>query len=321
MRLAISAALTAAALLAGPAAAQQDYPNKPIRVIASSGPGGISDIFIRVVGEEFAKRTGQPLVVENRAGGAFNIGARACAESPPDGYTICIMPNEPVTYNKHLFLNLNYDPETQIAPISNLFFMTQALVISAKLNVKNMDDLVAHAKANPRTLNYTSPAAALTLFLDNLNRKHGIDLVRVPFRSGGEAVNGVLSGVTPITFVGIGNMMPHLRAGTITGLLVDSDKRTQLLPDVPNITEFGYAEPLTRSYFGLFAPAGTSKAQMTKIADTVRAIATDPAFLARNMTERGLEPVFSSPDDFAAFLGKDRVTAKKVIDAAGLKPQ
>jgi tripartite-type tricarboxylate transporter receptor subunit TctC len=159
------------------------------------------------------------------------------------------------------------------------------------------------------------------LFLDNLNRKHGIDLVRVPFRSGGEAVNGVLSGVTPITFVGIGNMMPHLRAGTITGLLVDSDKRTQLLPDVPNITEFGYAEPLTRSYFGLFAPAGTSKAQMTKIADTVRAIATDPAFLARNMTERGLEPVFSSPDDFAAFLGKDRVTAKKVIDAAGLKPQ
>jgi tripartite-type tricarboxylate transporter receptor subunit TctC len=199
--------------------------------------------------------------------------------------------------------------------------MTQALVISSKLNVKNMSDLVTHAKAHPKTLNYTSPAAALTLFLDNLNRKHSIDLVRVPFRSGGEAVNGVLSGVTPITFVGIGNMMPHLRAGTITGLLVDSDKRTQLLPDVPSITEYGYAEPLTRSYFGLFAPAGTSKAQMTKIADTVRAIATDPAFLARNMTERGLEPVFSSPDDFAAFLGKDRVTAKKVIDAAGLKPQ
>jgi tripartite-type tricarboxylate transporter receptor subunit TctC len=110
-----SALIAALAIQTTPdAVAQQDYPNKPIRVIASSGPGGISDIFIRVVGEEFAKRTGQPLVVENRAGGAFNIGARACAESPPDGYTVCIMPNEPVTYNKHLFLNLNYDPETQI---------------------------------------------------------------------------------------------------------------------------------------------------------------------------------------------------------------
>ena len=135
-----------------------------------------------------------------------------------------------MTYNKHLFKNLAYDPETQIAPVTNLFFMTQALVINSKLNVKSVDELVAHAKANPKTLNYTAPAAALVLFIENLNRQHGIDIVRVPFRSGGERVNGVLSGVSPITFIGIGNMMPHLRAGTITGLIVDGDKRTPLLP-------------------------------------------------------------------------------------------
>ena len=109
-------------------------------------------------------------------------------------------------------------------------------------------------------MNYSAPAAALVLFIDNLNRQHGLDLVRVPFNSGGDAINGVLSGVSPITFIGIGNMMPHLRAGTINGLIVDGDKRTPLLPDVPAITEIGYKDPLTRSYFALYAPAGMPKA-------------------------------------------------------------
>ena len=311
----------AMALLGAPAVAQQDYPNKPIRVIAGSGPGGISDIFIRVMGDELAKRWGQPLIVENRAGGAFNIAGRACAEAAPDGYTICILPNEPMTYNKHLFKNMAYDPDTQIAPVTNLFFMTQALVINSKLNVKSVDELVAHAKAHPKSLNYTAPAAALVLFIETLNRQHGLDMVRVPFRSGGESVNGVLSGVSPITFLGIGNFMPHIRAGTINGLIVDGDQRTPLLPDVPAITEIGYREPLTRSYFGLYAPVGMSKAQMSKIADAMREIANDPAFRSRNLLERGLEPVFNAPDDFAAFLAQDRSTAKRVVDAAGLQPQ
>jgi len=214
-----------------------------------------------------------------------------------------------------------YDPDTQIAPVTNLFFMTQALVINSKLNVKSVDDLVAHAKAHPKSLNYTAPAAALVLFIATLNRQHGLDMVRVPFRSGGESVNGVLSGVSPITFLGIGNFMPHIRAGTINGLIVDGDKRTPLLPDVPAITEIGYSEPLTRSYFGLYAPVGMSKAQMSKIADTMREIANDPAFRSRNLLERGLEPVFNAPDDFAAFLAQDRSTAKRVVDAAGLQPQ
>ena len=318
--------LVAAAIALGapPAAAQEaakDYPNKPIRVIAASGPGGISDVFIRVLGEELTKKWGHALVVENRQGGAFNIAARACAEAPTDGYTICIMPNEAVTYNMHLFKNLPYDAEKQIAPVTQLFFMTQALVVNSNLKVNTVNELIAYAKANPKTLNYTAPAQALVQFLENLNRQHGIDLVRVPFRSGGDAVNGVLSGVSPITFVGIGNMMPHLRAGTMTGLLVDADKRSPLLPGVTTITEYGYKEPLTRSYFGLYAPMGVPKALITKIADDVRAAAMQPAFLDRNMTQRGLEPVFSAPDEFAEYLKRDRATAKKIVEAAGLQPQ
>jgi tripartite-type tricarboxylate transporter receptor subunit TctC len=130
-----------AALLSFAAAAPahaQAYPDRPIRVIGSSSPGGISDVFIRTLGEELHKRLGQPLVVENRAGGAFNIATRACAEAPNDGYTICILPNEPVTYNLFLFKNLPFDPDKGLAPITQLFFMTQVLAVSTSLNVKSL---------------------------------------------------------------------------------------------------------------------------------------------------------------------------------------
>src|SRR5688572_22577403 len=151
MKTAAAIVLAAAALFAAPALAQSDYPSKPIKVIAASGPGGISDVFIRVLGDELAKKWGQSLIVENRQGGAFNIAARACAEAPTDGYTICIMPNEAVTYNMHLFKNLPYNAETQIAPVTQLFFMTQALVVNSNLKVKTVGELIEHAKANPKT--------------------------------------------------------------------------------------------------------------------------------------------------------------------------
>jgi tripartite-type tricarboxylate transporter receptor subunit TctC len=181
----------------------QDYPTKPIRVIASSAAGGISDIFMRTVSEELSRRWGQPIVIENRAGGGMNIGGRACSEAPADGTTICIMSNEVVTYNQYLYKNPGFDAEKGIAPVSNLFFLTQALVVNSALKVKSLAELAALSKAKPGTLSYSAPAAPLALFMDNFNREHGADLVRVPFKGGGDAVNGVLTGATPITFLGV----------------------------------------------------------------------------------------------------------------------
>jgi tripartite-type tricarboxylate transporter receptor subunit TctC len=157
--------------------------------------------------------------------------------------------------------------------------------------------------------------------MSNFNKEHGTDIVRVPFRGGGDAVNGVLSGTTPIIFLGIGNTMPYLRAGSMIGLAMDGAKRSPLFPNIPSLADIGYHGPLTRSYFALYAPAGTPKAILTKIADEVRSIASDPAFIDRHLTQRGLEPVFNTPDEFAAYLKKDREAAKAVVDAAGLKPQ
>jgi len=118
-------------IAAASSALAQDFPNKPVRVIASSSAGGISDIFIRIVGEELHKKWGQPLVVENRPGGQFNIGAKACADAPPDGYTICILPSDVLQYNRFVFKSLNYDLFKDIEPVSVLFFLTQGLVVSS----------------------------------------------------------------------------------------------------------------------------------------------------------------------------------------------
>jgi tripartite-type tricarboxylate transporter receptor subunit TctC len=299
----------------------QAYPTRPMRVIAASAPGGISDIFMRALGDELHKRWGQPVIIETRSGGNFTIGARACAEAPPDGYTICIMSNEAVTYNLYLYRNLPFDIERGILPLTNLFFMTQVLGVNSDLNVGSVRELVALAKAKPKTLSYSAPAAPLILYMESLNKDHGIDLVKVPFKGGGDAINGVLTGVTPITFLGVGNMLAHLNVGKMTALVNDSDTRSDLLPAVPTLKELGYSGPRTRSYFGLYAPSGVPKAMLEKIASDVRLVAGETGFRDRNMIQRGLEPVLNTPDEFAEFLKQDRINAKRVIEKAGLEAQ
>lgn len=248
--------LVCAAFALASVAQAQDYPAKPIRVIASSAAGGISDIFMRTVSEELSRRWGQPIVIENRAGGGMNIGGRACAEAPPDGTTICIMSNEVVTYNQYLYKNPGFDAEKSIAPVTNLFFLTQALVVNSALKVNSLAELAALSKAKPGTLSYSAPAAPLALFMDNFNKENGADLVRVPFKGGGDAVNGVLTGATPVTFLGVGNLISYLQSGMMTGLVLDGAQRSPLFPDIPMLRETGYRGPLTRSYFGLLRADG-----------------------------------------------------------------
>jgi tripartite-type tricarboxylate transporter receptor subunit TctC len=145
--------------------------------------------------------------------------------------------------------------------------------------------------------------------------------VRVPFKGGGDAVNGVLSGATPITFLGVGNLIAHLQSGTMTGLVVDSEVRSPLYPEVPTLREIGYRGPVTRSYFALYAPMGTPPAYIAKIASDVRQIASETAFRDKHLVARGLEPVLDSPEEFGQFIKQDRAEAQRVVKDAGLQPQ
>jgi tripartite-type tricarboxylate transporter receptor subunit TctC len=305
---------------AGPASAQ-DYPTRPIKALTTNSAGGISDVFMRALGDELLKRWGQPIVVENRPGGMQNVGARACTEAPPDGYTICILNAEPIAYNQFLLKNMPFDPEKGVQPVTNLYHLIQTLVVNSQLNVKTIDELIALSKAKPGTLNYVTAAVPLALYMETLKKEKGADWVRVPFKGGGEAVNAVLSGSTPIALIGEGNVIGQIRAGTMTPLVMLNNIRSPNFPDVPTLAETGYTGPPSRSWYGLFTPAGTPRPIVDKLANAVAAIVDDPTFRERHLSARSLVPAINSPEQFAAEIKKVRALAEAVVKAAGLEPQ
>ncbi len=306
--------------VAGSALAQ-DYPTRPIRALTATSAGGTSDVFMRVLGDEVQKRLGQPIVVENRPGGAMNIGGRACAEAANDGYTICILPAETLAYNQFLFKEIPYNPEKDFAPVTNPFFTTQELVASAALNVHTLPELAALSKTKPKTLSYTAASIPLIAFMNKWTRDVGADIVKVPFRGGAEAVNGVLGGSTPVAFFGLANWLSFIRNGTVTALAVDSKTRSPLLPDVPTLTELGYGGDLTRLYFGIVAPAGTPDPIIHKLRDVFAKIGDDPEFRQKRMIDMALEPIFDTPEQFSVFLKQDRAASARIVKEAGMEPQ
>ena len=312
--------ILALAAAADPAFAQ-DYPTRPIKALTTTSAGGISDVFMRALGDELLKRWGQPIVVENRPGGMQNVGARACTEAPPDGYTICILNAEPIAYNQFLLKSMPFDPEKGLQPVTNLYHLIQTLVVNSQLGVKTIDELIALSKAKPGTLNYLTASVPLALYMETLRTEKGADWVRVPFKGGGEAVNAVLSGSTPIALIGEGNVIGQIRAATMTPLVMLNNIRSPNFPAVPTLAETGYTGPPSRGWYGLFTPAGTAKPIVDKLAKEVAAILDDPAFRARHLSARSLVPAANTPEEFAAEIRNDRALAHQVVKAAGLEPQ
>jgi tripartite-type tricarboxylate transporter receptor subunit TctC len=302
-------------------ASAQDYPTRPIRALTATSAGGTSDVFMRVLGEEARKRWGQPIVVENRPGGAMNVGGRACADAANDGYTICILPPETLAYNQFLFKQISYDPAKDFAPVTNPFFATQVMVANVALNVHSLADLAALSKAKPGTLSYTAASIPLIAFMDEWAKATGADIVKVPFRGGAEAVNNVLGGSTPVAFFGLGNWLNFIRDGTVNALAVDSKHRSPLLPDVPTLSELGFGDHLTRLYFGIVAPGGTPSPIVHKLRDEFALIGGDPEFREKRMIDVALEPVFDTPEQFDQFLKEDRAASSRLVRESGMEPQ
>jgi tripartite-type tricarboxylate transporter receptor subunit TctC len=309
-----------AVALTATAAPAQDYPSRPIHVLTTSSAGGLSDIFMRVLGEELHKSLGQPLIIENRPGGLGNIGARACTEAQPDGYTICIINADPLVYNQFLFKKLPFDPE-KLSPIVNLFHLIQVLVVNSDLKVKSVDELIALSKAKPGTLNYLTAALPLAVYMDYLTREKGADWVRVPFKGGGEATNAILSGSTPIGLIGLGNVLAQINAGKMTPLALGNNIRSTQLPDVPTLADLGYKGAPSRTWYGLFAPAGTPAAIIDKLNAEVTRVVSDKAFQEKFIISRSMVPALNTPAQFAADIKADREVAKQVVKESGVEAQ
>lgn len=302
-------------------AAADDYPARPIRVITNTSAGGLSDIFARAVGAEIQKDWGQPLIVDNRPGGSQNVGARACAESTGDGYTICIINADATVYNEYLFKRLPFSPEKDLVPVTNLFHLLQTLVVNSALKVKAVDELIAASKAKPGTLSYLTASPPLALYMERLKTEQGADWVRVPFRGGGEAVNAVINGSTPIALIGIGNVLGHLTAGDMTALAMLNNIHFPQYPSIPTLAETGYKGPASQSWYGLFVPRGTPQPIIAKLAVEFAKIVGEPGFRDKVLIARGLVPAINTTQEFAAEIDKERVVARQVVKDAGLEPQ
>jgi len=315
-------ALAFAALLAPvlPAiAAAQNYPSHPIRAIASQGPGGLSDLFMRALGQYLGPALGTSIVVEDRAGADGVVGAKACADSAPDGYTICILPD--TVYVTTPFLpGADFDPVNVLTPIARPYYLTQVFAVNASLGVKSFAALAALVKSKPGTFNYMAPSVSKVAFMEGFNKKNGTDIVRVPFKGGGDAVTSMLNGTTQIAIFGIGNLISFIKAGKVVGLAIDGDTRSPLEPGIPTFKEVGYTEHISPTFFGIYAPKGTPQPIIDKLNKAIVAIESKPDFQQKFLIAKGLSPSLESAEQFAKELPADRAEGLAVIKASGLYP-
>jgi tripartite-type tricarboxylate transporter receptor subunit TctC len=316
-----AAVIVVAVLLSAATAAPlgaQTYPNRPIRFILPFPPGGATDILGRIIGQKFAERLGQPVVPENRPGGAGNIGLEATANAKPDGYTI-VLTVQTIAISPSLFKKLNYDPVKDFAPITLVGQIPNVVVVRPALPVKNLKELVAYAKANPKKLNYGSGGTgnANHLVFELLKNLTQIDIVHVPYKGVNQAMIGLMGGEVDMVSIGPPAALPHIQAGKVRALAVLQKERVPTLPDVQTSREAGVENFEVVSWYGILAPAATPRDIINRLNAEWLKIAAMPDTKAK-MESAGVEPLSSTPEQFADFIKTETVRWSKVIKEANL---
>jgi tripartite-type tricarboxylate transporter receptor subunit TctC len=298
----------------------QSYPIRPIRLIVSIAAGSITDVIVRKAANELVPRLGQPLIIENRGTAGGIIAAQACAHATPDGYTLCVLHHDAMSYNPLHFANLPYDPAQDFAPIARLYFINEGLFVSSALGAKSVAELKAMAQANPDKLNYATlgDGSFPDLFLRWLNNQWGTKIVGIPYAGGGPAAQAVAANQVQMTRFGIGNFLGLVRAGTVKALAVSSDKRSPLLPDVPTFDEVGLKGYPGKGWWGLLAPKGTPPDVLAKLSEAFVKLFSEPAFVDY-LDQQAVVAAPTTPDGFAAFLVEDHKAAETLVKIANTK--
>jgi tripartite-type tricarboxylate transporter receptor subunit TctC len=300
-----------ATLVAFPALPQQ-YPSKPIRVLMLIAAGSPSDVALRAAGAQLTTSLGQPLNIENRPGGNLLIGAEACAKAAADGYNFCVTAKAAISTNPHVYLKLPYDPEKDFRPVTGLWNLIHGMMVSGKLPVNSVKELKAMADVNSSALNFgTMGDAAGNLHWLWLNEQWNAKIENINYKGANLIMNALISGELQLTTMTMGGMEGQLKAGKIKLLAVGSQKRLRLLPDVPTYGEVGLTG-FPRTWWGLFAPAATPDPIIRRINSEFVRLFHSPKF-EEYLENVFLENIVSSPEEFAAFLKKDREEAGLMI--------
>jgi tripartite-type tricarboxylate transporter receptor subunit TctC len=309
-----------AALLASPACDAQNYPARPIRLIAGTAPGGITDFLARVSAEGLAAQLGQQVVVENKAGATGNLAIEAVAKSPPDGYTLLLVASGNVVITPFLYASPPFDPLNDIVPVFNVAGAPQLLVVPGSLPANNLQEFIALAKANPGKMNYASagPGSTTHLAADHFARLAGVQMVHVPYKGVGQALGDLVAGRVQMLSVGLGPVKAHLKSGALKALAAASKTRLAAAPDVPTSAEAGLPGYEMTTWFGIFAPKGTGAEIVQLLNSKLQTVIDDPK-LRKRLLDSGIEPIGGSADTFAALVRSDYRVWEQVVKASGVK--
>ena len=317
----LPAAFAAAAVFATMTAgsARAEYPDHPVTIVACFPAGGGTDLAARLIHVELGKALGQPVVIENRSGAGGSIGTGVVARAAPDGYTLLVCSSAFVV-NPSLYEKVPYDPFKDFTPVMVIGASPNVFVVPAQSKIQSMREFIDKAKANPGKLNWTSSGIGTTPQLagELLKIKTGIDIVHIPYPGAGPASNAVLAGLVDMYAANYGSLTGLLSAKKVRPIAVTSKTRWPDLPDVPTLDELGIKGVESDTFQAVFAPAGTPKPIVDKLAADIRKILTEPEMKTKYQ-KLGLPVVAEGPEAFAARIKREVPMYKEIIDKAGLK--
>ena len=300
-------------------AAAQTFPTKPVSLIIPFPPGGPTDAMARTLAAEIKDQLGQPVIVENRAGAGGNIGAEYVARSQPDGQTLLFGTSGPLAINSSLYRKINYDPVKSFAPVIQVGHLPNILVVNPSVPAKDVQELVAYAKAHPGKLSYASSGNGASSHLAGVmfNAIAGTDLQHVPYKGTGPALNDLLGGQVSMSFTDVLTALPYIKAGKLRALGVTTTARSQALPDVPTLAEQGIKGYDVSVFFGIVAPAGTPAATIDKLNKAFADALASPK-VRQIFAAQGLEPApDGSPAQLGRFIVSESAKWKDVVKKSG----
>lgn len=307
------------ALLAPLQAAAQAWPTKPVKLVVPYPAGGPTDIVARVVAERLQAQTGQPFVVENRAGAGGNLGADAVARAAPDGYTVLVATTAHAI-NKSLFKNLNYDVQRDFTPVSLLTQGPLVLVVHPDFPAKTVAELIVLAKGKANGVSFASSGNGQSTHLsaELFASMAGVQLMHVPYKGSAPALNDVIAGQVPIMFDTMLSAMPHVRGGKLRALAITGAQRSAAAPDIPTIAESGLAGYQAYAWNGLLVPAGTPAAVIARLNQELKTVLAQPAVQER-FSAQGFAATWTSPADASAFLKNEVEKWARTVQQSGAK--
>jgi tripartite-type tricarboxylate transporter receptor subunit TctC len=310
----------AALLAAGSKPSHADYPERTIEIVVPYTPGGTVDLLARALAPRLTAAWGQPVVVLNRPGAGGSVGAEFVAKSAPDGYTLFISTNSPLTTNLALYPSLGYDPLRDFEPI--ILAGENALVLAAnpKLPVTNVKELIALANGEPGKLNCATSGNGSTahLSLATLNREAGVSIAHVPYRGGVPSLMAAVSGEVQLVFSDIVPTIPQIRDNRLNALGQSGLRRAQVAPDIPTLDQSGLPGFDITAWIGVLAPKGTPGDIVQKLNGEIERALKDPEFAAK-ISAIGIDPIGSTPEEFSAFLRKEIPRWKRIVQDADVK--